>query len=99
MPACLEPTGSDGVRLRVKVQPRAARTELAGVLGDALKVRVAAPPVDDAANEELRRFLAETLDVPRSAVTLVRGRASGHKVLVVSGLTAAEAARRLGLGD
>jgi uncharacterized protein (TIGR00251 family) len=97
IPTCLQAIGQTGVYLRVKVQPRAARTAVAGMLGDELKVRVAAPPVDDAANAELLRFLAETLDLPRAAVQLVRGRTSGHKVLAIAGLTAAEAARRLGL--
>lgn len=96
-PPCLQTIGQTGLHLRVKVQPRAARTEVAGLLGGELKVRVAAPPVDDAANEELLRFLAKTLGLPRAAVHLVRGRTSGHKVLAIAGLTAAEAARRLGL--
>ena len=47
-----------GVRLAIQVQPRASRTELAGIHGDALRIRLAAPPVDGAANEELIRFLA-----------------------------------------
>jgi uncharacterized protein (TIGR00251 family) len=93
---CLQAVGG-GCQLRVKAQPRAARTELAGLLGEELKIRVAAPPVDDAANEALTRFLADTLDLPRSQVRLVRGRSGGHKVFEFAGLTVAEAARRLGL--
>ncbi len=86
-----------GVRLRVQVQPRASRTELAGQHGDALKVRVAAPPVDGAANEALVRFLAERLGVARAAVTVAAGGGSRSKVLRIEGLGMTEAARRLGL--
>ena len=83
-------------RLVVHVQPRAKRSAAAGRHGDALRVRLAAPPVDGAANEELVRFLAEALDLPRRAVRLVAGRTSRRKVVELDGLTAAEAERRLG---
>ncbi|HEU5169667.1 MAG TPA: DUF167 domain-containing protein [Gemmatimonadales bacterium] len=89
---------STGIRLSVRVQPRASRTEIAGIYGDALKVRVAAPPVDGAANEALVRFLAERLGVPRSAVTVAAGAAGRRKLVAVAGLTAKDAAARLGLG-
>jgi uncharacterized protein (TIGR00251 family) len=87
-----------GVRLRVWVQPRASRTELAGLRGHALKIRLAAPPVDGAANEALIRFLAERLEVPRSAVQLEAGAAGRSKVVAVPGHAVAIAAGRLGLG-
>lgn len=77
------------------VQPRASRTELAGQYGDALKVRLAAPPVGGAANEALVRFLAELLEVPRSAVRLERGAAGRSKLVAVQGLTVEAAFRRL----
>ena len=86
-----------GTRVAIHVQPRAARSETAGLHGDALKVRLAAPPVDGAANEALVRFLAETLGVSRGAVTLVAGAASRRKVVQVAGLAPLEVARRLGL--
>jgi len=97
LPACLQVRGKDVLWLSVKVQPRAHRNELAGLLGAELRVRVAAPPVDDAANEALVRFLAETLHLPRGAVRLLRGRTSTHKVFEVAGVTAADAVQRLGL--
>jgi hypothetical protein len=87
-----------GIRLTVHVQPRASRTEIDGQYGDALKLRLAAPPVDGAANEALVRFLADTLDRPRSAVRLTAGASSRRKTVEVTGIGAAEAARRLGLG-
>lgn len=90
----IEPAG-DGVRLRIRVQPRASRTEVAGAYGDALRVRLTAAPVDGAANDMLVRFLAETLGVGRAAVRLVRGESSRTKVIEVTGIHAAEARRRL----
>ena len=82
-------------RLVVHVQPRARRTELAGGHGDAIKVRLAAPPVDGAANDELVRFLAESLGVPRRAVRIAAGRTSRRKTVEIDGLGAADVAARL----
>jgi uncharacterized protein (TIGR00251 family) len=87
----------DGTRLALRVQPRASRNEVAGPHGDALKVRLAAPPVDGAANEALVRFLADALQLPRASVTLVGGLSSRSKAVQVAGLAPAEVARRLGL--
>jgi uncharacterized protein (TIGR00251 family) len=85
-------------RLTIQVQPRASRTEVVGRHGDAIKIRVAAPPVEGAANEALVRFLAERLGVPRSAVTIAAGHGSRRKLVDVEGITAAEAAQRLQVG-
>ena len=68
----ISPTAG-GVRLRLRVQPRASREELAGLAGGAIRIRLTAPPVDGAANEALVRFLASRLEVSRSAVELVGG--------------------------
>lgn len=87
--------GPDGVQIALRIQPRASRTEIVGVLGDALKVRVAAPPVDDAANAALLRFLADRLDCPRGAVQLLRGRSARRKVVAIHGVDAATVAERL----
>lgn len=75
------------VRFEVHVQPRASRTELAGLHGGALKVRIAAPPVDDAANRALVQFLAQCLGVARRSVRIVAGETSRTKVLEVDGVT------------
>jgi uncharacterized protein len=83
------------VRIRIRVQPRASRTEVAGPYGDAIRIRLAAPPVDGAANEALERFLAASLGVPRTAVVLVSGQAGRSKVVEVRGVTLAEAATAL----
>ena len=84
-----------GVLFRIRVQPRASRDEVAGPVGDAIRVRLVAPPVDGAANEALVRFLAACLKVPRSAVELVSGRSSRTKLVAVAGLSVDDAARRL----
>lgn len=85
-----------GVRLRLRVQPRASRTEVVGPHGGELRIRLAAPPVDGAANAELVRFLADRLGVPTRAVTLAKGAAGRRKVVVAAGVTLAEAGLRLG---
>jgi len=74
------------------VQPRASRTELAGLHGGALKVRVTAPPVDAAANRALIEFLAECLGVAKRAVRIVAGETGRTKLLEVDGVTPAQIA-------
>jgi uncharacterized protein len=73
--------GEVAIVLALHVQPGAKRTEVAGTHGDALKVRLAAPPVDGKANAELLRFLADAFDVPLRHATLVRGETSRAKVV------------------
>ena len=70
--------------LTLHVQPGAKRTEVAGVHGDALKIRLAAPPVDGKANAALLRFLADAFGVPQRAVTLVRGETSRQKTVRIA---------------
>lgn len=74
------------ISLRVHVQPRASRNRLAGVHGEALKLCLASPPVDGRANEAVIDFFAGLFKVPRSAVTIVSGKSSRDKRLVISGL-------------
>ena len=81
--------------LIIHVVPRARRSEVAGRHGDALKIRIAAPPVDGAANAELVRFLAERLDVPRGAVTVVSGTSGRRKTVAIQGITTAAAEQTL----
>jgi|SRR5580765_1613495 uncharacterized protein (TIGR00251 family) len=87
--------GPDGAVLDVRVIPRAARTEIAGTRGGALLVRLNAPPVDGAANDELLAFLARTLGVPKSQLALISGGRARAKRVRVKGLTAAALATRL----
>ncbi len=80
------------------VQPRASKTEVVGRHGDAIKIRVKAPPVDGAANEELIRFLAKRLKVPRRSIELVSGSSSRHKQIAIEGVPPPEMVESL-LGD
>lgn len=73
------------MRLRIRAQPKASRTELAGEHGDALKIRIAAPPVDGEANRELLRFLAKRLHVTGSSIRVVSGESGRNKVIEVQG--------------
>lgn len=77
-----------GARLQVKVVPRSSRNEIGDVLGDLLKIKIAAPPVDSAANEELVAFLAKQLGVGRGAVQITHGQTSRNKTLAIQGLDA-----------
>jgi hypothetical protein len=70
------------------VQPRASRDEVSGVYGDALKIRLAAPPVDGAANDALVKFLAALFAVPRRAVRILAGESSRSKLIEIDGVTA-----------
>ena len=85
----------DGIRLTLHLQPGARKSELAGVYGDALKIRLAAPPVDGKANAALLRWLADFFGVPRSAVALLSGERNRHKIVAIGGLDADTALARL----
>ena len=79
----------DGVvSFAVRVQPRASRDEISGEWQGGLKIRLTAPPVDDRANEALRRFLAASLKVPLSAVRIAAGVRSRTKRVEVRGVSA-----------
>lgn len=75
----------DILTLTLHVQPGAKRTELAGLHGEALKIRLAAPPIEGRANEALLRFIADTFGVPLRQVELKQGGQSRHKVVAISG--------------
>ena len=96
MPApVLRIDGRNGVvRFAVHVRPRASRSEIAGLHGEALKVRLAAPPVDGAANAALIELLAEVLGVSRQLVQIAAGQHSRNKVVEVAGLSV-ESVQRL----
>ena len=73
----------------IYVQPRASKTEISGVHDGLLRIRLAAPPVDGAANAELVAFIAERLDIAKSRVRVISGLASRRKVVRVEGMTEA----------
>lgn len=94
MPVCLpamsrpEPSicnlTEGGIILTLHIQPRASKNELCGVQANALKIRLTSPPVDGAANKLCREFLADLLDVPKSAVEIISGETSRHKRVKVT---------------
>lgn len=82
-------------QLAIKAVPNAPRSAVVGWLGDALKIKVHAPAVEGRANEELCRFLAEALDLPRRAVTVATGNTSRQKRVQIDGLSLDEVRARL----
>jgi uncharacterized protein (TIGR00251 family) len=87
--------GPDGVFLSLKVQPRASANQIGEPLGNELRVKVTAPPVDAAANDSVLRLLADQLDWPRSKIELVRGHNSRHKIVKLFGLSPQEVTVKL----
>jgi uncharacterized protein len=85
----------EGATVALRVVPRAPRTELAGRHGRSLKLKVHAPPVEGAANEVVRRFVADLADVRPADVELLQGERSRDKIVLVRGVTAAALAGRL----
>ncbi len=84
-----------GASFLIKVQPRARKNAIVGVMGDAIKVALTAPPIEGRANEACIAFLAEILNVSRSSITIAAGETSRNKLIRVSGLSAAEVEARL----
>ncbi len=95
MPSWIVSEDQAGVTIAVQVIPRARRSEVVGLHGDALKIRLAAPPVGGAANEALAAFLAEALGIRRREVVLVSGEHSRRKLLRIQGVSADEVVSRL----
>ena len=77
-------SGGDGVTTHVHAQPGAKRTEIAGLYGDSLKLRLASPPVDGKANECLIEYLAQRLGVKKGQVSIIRGVSSRRKTVFVA---------------
>lgn len=86
---------SDGTLLSVKLQPRASTNEIGESLGNELRIKVTAPPVDAAANQALVELLAEKLDCARGRIELVRGHKSRHKVIKLHNFTPEEVLKKL----
>jgi uncharacterized protein (TIGR00251 family) len=92
----IQESGS-GVTFAVKVHPRTKKNAITGELGDALRLSLTSPPVEGRANEACIEFFAKLLKVPRSSVTIASGQTSRQKVIRVSGLSADELRRRIGI--
>ena len=84
-----------GVTFAVRVQPRASKSGVAGEFDGVLKIRLAAPPVEGEANEELIRLLAKLFAAPRRRISILSGQTSKNKAVSVSGISVDEAARVL----
>lgn len=78
-----------GVRFAVKVHPRARRNQITGIVGDALKLALTAPPVEGRANEAVIEFFAEMFAIPRSSVTIASGETNRNKVVRLNGVSGA----------
>lgn len=83
--------------ISIHAQPRSSRSEIVGIHGDRLKVRLAAPPVEGHANRELQKLLAKTLGVPRGSVEVIRGATGRKKTVRILGMEPEEVRQRLGL--
>jgi uncharacterized protein (TIGR00251 family) len=86
------------VTFAIKVLPRASRNQVSGIEGDAVKIRLHAPPVEGKANAALIEFLAEILGVRRAQIEMVSGQTSRHKLVRVRGMTAREIESKLSGG-
>jgi uncharacterized protein (TIGR00251 family) len=87
-----------GVRFSIKAVPGASRDRIVGVLGDALKVAVSAPPEGGKANRAIIALLADQVGVAESHISIVRGRSAARKEIFIAGITARHAGERLGGG-
>ena len=86
-----------GVLLPVRAVPRASKNEIQGVHGNALKVRLQAPPVEGKANQALIRVLSDALDIPRSQLSIASGETSRNKSVLITGISKTELLKRLSL--
>lgn len=90
---------ADGIVIKLYAQPNASRSEASGEYGEGeavrLKIRIAAPPVDSAANEELFYFIKKSMGIPLSRIHLIRGTASRSKDLLLQGIVLEEAIKKL----
>jgi uncharacterized protein (TIGR00251 family) len=84
-----------GITFAVKVHPRARKNGIAGVVGDALKLALTAPPVEGKANQAVIEFFSELFAIPRSSVTIASGETSRNKVVRIASLSRAAVEQRL----
>ncbi len=88
---------AQGAQFALRVQPRASRNGLAGVVGDAIKLAITAPPVEGRANQAVIDFLADWFRVPKSSIVIVSGETGRNKRIAVRGMRAEQVRRALGL--
>jgi len=88
-----------GVSFAIKVQPRARKNAITGVVGDALKLAVTAPPIEGRANHAVIEFFADLFAIPRSSVSIASGETSRNKIVRVTGITAERVRERLSAAE
>ncbi len=86
-----------GAQFALRVQPRASRNAIAGVMGDAVKLAITAPPVDGKANQAVVEYLAELFGVAKSSIAIVSGETGRNKRIAVRGLSAEQVRKAMGL--
>ena len=86
----------DGVVIKIKVQPRASKSRIAGLLGDSLKVTLTAPPVDGAANMACIEFFARLMGLPKSRIEIISGQTGRTKLLKIFGINSADLKEKIG---
>jgi uncharacterized protein (TIGR00251 family) len=84
-----------GVTFAIKVHPRARKNQITGVVGEALKLALTAPPVEGKANEAVIEFFADLFDIPRSSVTIATGESSRNKIIRISGVSVQQVRQHL----
>jgi uncharacterized protein (TIGR00251 family) len=85
-PWCTPLPDQSGVRLAVQITPNAKKTEVVGIIGDALKIKLQAQPIEGQANAALIKWLSQQLHLPRTAITLTHGTTSRRKLLELKGV-------------
>ena len=88
---------TEGISIEVTVQPKSSRNEVAGILGDTIKIKLTAPPVDGKANDALIVFLSKVLGVSKSSISITRGETGRHKTIFIIGISAQTAEIKLNL--
>lgn len=86
----------DGVVIKIKVQPRASKSRIAGLLGDSLKVTLTAPPVDGAANMACIEFFARLMGLPKNRIEIISGQTGRTKLLKIFGIKSADLKEKIG---
>ncbi|MFA7256510.1 MAG: DUF167 family protein [Kiritimatiellales bacterium] len=86
-----------GVLLPVRAVPRASKNEIQGVHGDALKVRLQAPPVEGKANAALIKFLSNALNIPRAQISIATGETGRNKAVLIAGLSKTQLIKKIGI--
>lgn len=77
----------EGIVFKIRVLPRSSKCDIAGIQGDALKIKITAPPVEGKANSECIKFLSDRLGIKRSQISIVAGHTSKNKTIAISGTT------------